>query len=163
MIFLVTTGAILPFIDKVGRRMLLLSGAIICMALHFGIAAIMATRGHYVDSVNDNANLRWEIAGAPGKGVIACSYIFTGVYGLTWVSLLLFWVQIFGHGVDIRNRHLQHGFTPLRFSLSNIVRKEWDSLQPGTGSLTLHWRILLPRLSPISSGRRTSFLVYFAP
>lgn len=95
MIFLVTTGAILPFVDKIGRRMLLLSGAILCMALHFAIAATMATRGHYVDSVNGNENLRWQIAGAPGKGVIACSYIFTGIYGLTWVSLLvLFLVHI---------------------------------------------------------------------
>ena len=46
----------------------------------------MATYGHHADSVNGNANLRWVIAGAPGKAVIACSYIFTGIYGLTWVS-----------------------------------------------------------------------------
>lgn len=65
--------------------MLLLSGAILCMALHYAIAGTMATYGHYADSVNGNDNLRWVIAGAPGKGVIACSYIFTGVYGLTWV------------------------------------------------------------------------------
>lgn len=88
MIFLVTTGAILPFIDRVGRRKLLLSGAVLCMALHFAIAGTMATHGHYVDSVNGNANLRWEISGAPGKAVIACSYLFTAVYGLTWVSPL---------------------------------------------------------------------------
>lgn len=55
------------------------------MALHYAIAGTMATYGHYADSVNGNENLRWVIAGAPGKGVIACSYIFTGIYGLTWV------------------------------------------------------------------------------
>lgn len=65
--------------------MLLLSGSILCMALHYAIAGTMATYGHYADSVNGNENLRWVIAGSPGKAVIACSYIFTGIYGLTWV------------------------------------------------------------------------------
>lgn len=87
VIFLVTTGAILPYIDRIGRRMLMLSGAVICMVLHFTIAGIMASEGHYVDEVNGNSNLRWEIAGAAGKGVIACSYIFVGIYGLTWAPV----------------------------------------------------------------------------
>lgn len=84
MIFLVTTGAILPFIDRIGRRTLLLSGSIICCCLHFIIAADMATLGHHVDEVNGNDSLKWEINGAPGKAMIAMSYIFVGVYGLTW-------------------------------------------------------------------------------
>ncbi|KAI9045965.1 sugar porter family MFS transporter [Aspergillus affinis] len=84
VIFLVTTGVILPYIDRIGRRLLLLSGSVLCLALHFAIAGIMATYGHPVDSIDGNENLRWSIAGAPGKGVIACSYIFVGVYGFTW-------------------------------------------------------------------------------
>ncbi|EDP49120.1 hypothetical protein ACP6JC_000668 [Aspergillus fumigatus] len=84
VIFLVTTGVILPYIDRIGRRLLLLSGSIICMALHYAIAGIMATYGNPVDEIDGNKNLRWEIKGAPGKGVIACSYIFVGIYGLTW-------------------------------------------------------------------------------
>ncbi|KAH2539008.1 hypothetical protein KXW97_005365 [Aspergillus fumigatus] len=84
VIFLVTTGVILPHIDRIGRRLLLLSGSIICMALHYAIAGIMATYGNPVDEIDGNKNLRWEIKGAPGKGVIACSYIFVGIYGLTW-------------------------------------------------------------------------------
>ncbi len=86
VIFLVTTGSILPFVDRLGRRPLLLSGAVICMALHFTIAGIMASLGHHVDQVDGNTNLRWEIGGAPGKAVISCSYIFVAVYGFTWVS-----------------------------------------------------------------------------
>lgn len=35
VIFLVTTGLMLPFIDRIGRRQLLIGGAIICMILHF--------------------------------------------------------------------------------------------------------------------------------
>ena len=44
----------------------------------------MATYGQPVDNVFGNENLKLSITGAPGKTVIALSYIFTGVYGLTW-------------------------------------------------------------------------------
>lgn len=85
VIFLVTTGIMLPRVDRIGRRPLLLFGSIACMACHFAIAGLMANYGHYVSEVNGNSNLRWSIDGAPAKGVIACSYIFVGFYGLTWV------------------------------------------------------------------------------
>ncbi len=55
------------------------------MILHYCIAAVMATEGWHVDSVGENENLKWEVTGAPGKAVIALSYIFVGVYGATWV------------------------------------------------------------------------------
>lgn len=102
VIFLVTTGLMLPFIDRIGRRQLLIGGAIICMILHFSktaffptlnssqltsrlaTAGVMATYGQPVDNVFGNENLKLSITGAPGKTVIALSYIFTGIYGLTW-------------------------------------------------------------------------------
>ncbi|KAG9251105.1 general substrate transporter [Emericellopsis atlantica] len=84
VIFLVTTGAILPIIDRVGRRKLLLVGAVICAVLHFATGAVMAVHGHHVTNVDGNYNLKWSITGAPAKGVIAMCYIFVGVYGLTW-------------------------------------------------------------------------------
>jgi len=87
VIFLVTTGIILPYIDRVGRRTLLLIGAISSLILHFTIAGVMATQGHHVDSVKGNDNLKWEVNGAPGKAVIALSYIFVGVYGFTWAPV----------------------------------------------------------------------------
>lgn len=59
VIFLVTTGVILPYIDRIGRRLLLLSGSIICMALHYAIAGIMATYGNPVDEIDGNKNLRF--------------------------------------------------------------------------------------------------------
>jgi hypothetical protein len=40
----VTTGCVLPFIDRIGRRTLLLIGAVSSMILHYSIAAIMATQ-----------------------------------------------------------------------------------------------------------------------
>ena len=79
----------LPIIDRVGRRVLLIAGAITCMICHAVIAGVMATRGHAVSSVNGNSNLTWEIKGSSGMAVIAFSYIFVGIYGLTWVCAAL--------------------------------------------------------------------------
>ncbi|KAJ0299615.1 hypothetical protein COL5a_000138 [Colletotrichum fioriniae] len=87
VIFLVTTGAILPIIDRLGRRPLLIGGAIICCIIHFTTGAVMKVHGNPVDSVNGDDNLKWEVTGAPAKGVIALSYIFVGVYGLTWAPI----------------------------------------------------------------------------
>ncbi|KAL1870004.1 hypothetical protein VTK73DRAFT_2847 [Phialemonium thermophilum] len=84
VIFLVTTGGMLPIIDRIGRRWLLVVGAIICMILHFATGAIMVSYGHHVDSVDGNDILKWEISGRPAKAIIALAYIFVGVYGLTW-------------------------------------------------------------------------------
>lgn len=83
-IFVITTGGMLPIMDRVGRRFLLLSGAAICCVLHFTSGAVMGTKGHHVDSVDNNPILTWEISGPPATAVIAMAYIFVGIYGLTW-------------------------------------------------------------------------------
>ena len=102
----------LPLIDRVGRRMLLLVGAVLCMAIHFIIAAVMATKGHAVPNVDGNSNLTWEIKGSAGMAVIAFSYIFTGVYGFTWVCRS-WW--LFSAPTD-SNRPPLRGSTPQKFS-----------------------------------------------
>lgn len=62
-------------------------GAIIACILHFIVGALMASYGHKVDSIDGNSILTWEIEStSAAKGVIACCYIFVGVYGITWVS-----------------------------------------------------------------------------
>lgn len=88
VIFLVTTGGVLPIIDRFGRRPLLIYGALICCVLHFVVGAIMATYGQHVSSVDGNENLRLEITDtSAAKGIIACCYIFVGVYGATWAPV----------------------------------------------------------------------------
>lgn len=65
-------------------------GAIIACVLHFIVGALMASYGHQVDSIDGNEILTWEIEStSAAKGVIACCYIFVGVYGITWVSFAL--------------------------------------------------------------------------
>ncbi|KAH7322714.1 putative xylose permease [Stachybotrys elegans] len=87
VIFLVTTGGILPFIDRLSRRWLLIGGAIICCIIHSSTAAIMATRGYAVDNIDGNEILTWVVTGAPATAIVALSYIFVGVYGLTWAPV----------------------------------------------------------------------------
>jgi membrane protease YdiL (CAAX protease family) len=48
----VTTGIVLPFIDRLGRRWLLIIGAAICGVLHFTSGAVMAVHGYPVESVD---------------------------------------------------------------------------------------------------------------
>jgi len=84
VIFLVTTGVMLFLIDRVGRRWILLVGAVLSGIIHFVTAAIMAVYGRPVDRIGDNENLKWAIEGAPSLAVIALAYIFVGIYGLAW-------------------------------------------------------------------------------
>jgi hypothetical protein len=61
--------------------------------LHPNFQALLATHGHYVDSVNGDSNVRWTIdGGSYSKGVIASSYLFIAAYGLTWAPAA--WVYI---------------------------------------------------------------------
>lgn len=65
-------------------------GAIIACLLHFIVGALMASYGHAVASIDGNEILTWEIEStSAAKGVIALCYIFVGVYGVTWVSLVI--------------------------------------------------------------------------
>ena len=87
VIFLVTTGGILPIIDRVGRRKLLLGGAVVSAIIHYATAGVMAVHGYPIKDKPGMDNLTWAIEGAASKGVIAMSYIFVGVYGLTWAPV----------------------------------------------------------------------------
>ena len=82
VIFLVTTGTLLVVIDRVGRRPLLMGGAVICGLLHFITGAVMAVYGREVDSVDGNPILKWELDEGPeARAVIALAFIFVGIYG----------------------------------------------------------------------------------
>ncbi|KAH8123484.1 general substrate transporter [Trichoderma asperelloides] len=82
VIFLVTTGGVLFVIDRMGRRWLLIVGAIICGIIHFTVGAVMAVYGHHVDNVDGIDILKWQISGPPAKAVIALCYIFVGI---SWI------------------------------------------------------------------------------
>uniref|UniRef100_L2GCW1 MFS glucose n=1 Tax=Colletotrichum fructicola (strain Nara gc5) TaxID=1213859 RepID=L2GCW1_COLFN len=77
VIFLVTTGAILPIIDRLGRPPHRRSHHLLYHPFHH----------RRLDSVDGNDILKWSIQGPPAKAVIALCYIFVGVYGLTWAPI----------------------------------------------------------------------------
>lgn len=87
VIFLVTTAVTLAFIDKTGRRPLLIGGGIAMGALNFAVAGLMASKGHSVTNVDGNYNIKWQVGGSYAKGVIACTYIFVAFYGFTWAPV----------------------------------------------------------------------------
>jgi hypothetical protein len=151
----------LPYIDRIGRRPLLLTGAVTCMVIHFVIAGVMASRGHSVTNVNGNYNLTWSIKGSSGMTVIAFSYIFTGIYGFTWVWTT-FKSSKFSVIVTRDNRHRSDGSMHPKFFHSSTVLRALVYLPRQIGSSTLHWLTLSHQHSTISSGKHTSFLEYFA-
>lgn len=86
VIFLVTTGITLVFIEKTGRRNLFIYGGILCAALNFAVGGLMAAHGNPVEM--EDSNINWVVHGPPASGIIACSYLFVAVYGFTWVCTL---------------------------------------------------------------------------
>ncbi|KKO96434.1 hypothetical protein THAR02_11465 [Trichoderma harzianum] len=79
VIFLVTTGGVLFVIDRMGRRWLLIVGALICGVIHFVVGAIMAVYGHHVNSVD---GVTW----APGAWIY-CGEVFPLKYRAKGVGL----------------------------------------------------------------------------
>jgi hypothetical protein len=92
VIFLVTTVVTLACIDRIGRRPLFIYGGILMGALNFAVGGLMANFGHPMDEVAGNPNIVWQVTGAPAKGIIACTYIFVGIYGLTWAPVT--WIYV---------------------------------------------------------------------
>jgi hypothetical protein len=46
---------------------------------------LLATHGYPVSSVDGDSNIVWTMnPGSFSKGVIACSFLFIAIYGLTW-------------------------------------------------------------------------------
>ncbi|KAF2492482.1 high affinity glucose transporter [Lophium mytilinum] len=86
VINVVMTIFALVFIDRWGRRGPLIIGATLMSIWMYANAGLMATYGKPapkggVDNVPEES---WQIAGAPAKAVIACTYLFVASYAPTW-------------------------------------------------------------------------------
>ncbi|EGV62378.1 general substrate transporter [Yamadazyma tenuis ATCC 10573] len=93
VLFVVATIPSLYFLDKFGRRPVLLVGAAVMMGLHFAVGAILAVYANPVDNIDGDDTLKLEIPDsrkAAAKGVIACCYLFVCAFGTSWGTCI--WV-----------------------------------------------------------------------
>ncbi|QSZ33651.1 hypothetical protein DSL72_005219 [Monilinia vaccinii-corymbosi] len=96
-IFILGTAATFFFIDKTGRRPLLIYGALgmgICM---FAVGGILGSYGTYLpNGLDGNLSVRIQVSGSPAYAVIAFCYILVLLYSLTlapiaWVYAAEIW------------------------------------------------------------------------
>ncbi|KAI8632369.1 general substrate transporter [Xylariaceae sp. FL1651] len=83
-LFIVFTTVMFFFIDRTGRRTLLIVGAIGMGICHFIIGGVLGTYSEQVPGgVAGNANVTFKVAGMPSHAIIAFSYLLIIIYALT--------------------------------------------------------------------------------
>lgn len=95
-LFVIFTTIMFFYIDKVGRRGLLIYGALAMAACHFVVGGILSTGEIVPGGVNGNPNVLIEVSGSKANTVIAFSYLLIIVYALTlapvaWVYAAEVW------------------------------------------------------------------------
>lgn len=85
IINVVMTVPALLYVDRIGRRPVLLVGAFLMAVFLFINAALFAvySRAPYPGEFASAAE-SMAITGAPAKAVIACTYLFVACYAPTW-------------------------------------------------------------------------------
>ncbi|KAI5955657.1 HGT1 [Candida jiufengensis] len=93
-----TIPALLLF-DKVGRRPLLIGGALMMMCWQFGLAGTLGARSvPWPDSGNESVNIRIpENDKTASNGAIACCYLFVCSFASTWgVGIWVYCSEVWG-------------------------------------------------------------------
>lgn len=142
----------LLFIDRWGRRPLLLWGGILMALWLFIVGGVMGAYGNPVPSIQGNANLTWQVTGPPSKAVIACTYLFVATFAPTWGPTA--WVYV-SEIFPLKYRAKANGLCAATNCMIHFVYSFWRQ-----GLLTLRLRSsFLPR-SRISNGRPTLSLAF---
>lgn len=96
-LFIIFSSIMFFFVDKIGRRTLLVWGAISMAFCHFVVGGVLGFHYTYVpDGVEGNANVTMRVEGSPAYTVIAFSYLLIICYALTlapicWVYAAEVW------------------------------------------------------------------------
>ena len=96
-LFIVFTGAIFFFIDRTGRRPLLIYGALGMGICQFVVGGVLGSYGTYVPGgVQGNLNVIVQVTGGPAHTIIAFAYLLIIIYALSlapvaWVYAAEVW------------------------------------------------------------------------
>jgi len=82
-LFIIFTGVMFFYVDKVGRRPVLIWGAIGMGTCHMIVAGLLSMGEVIPGGVNGNENVPILLTGSPAYAVIAFSYMLIIVYALT--------------------------------------------------------------------------------
>jgi MFS family permease len=83
-LFIIFSSIMFFFVDRIGRRTLLIYGALAMAFCHFVVGGILGAHGVNVPGgVNGDANVLIKVTGSPAYTVIAFSYLLIIVYALT--------------------------------------------------------------------------------
>lgn len=90
----------LYFMDKLGRRPVLLTGAAFMMAWQFAIGGLLATYSEPVDNLGGNETVKIRVPpehNDAAKGVIACCYLFVVSFACSWgVCCWVYCAEVWG-------------------------------------------------------------------
>lgn len=95
-LFIIFTTFIFFYIDKTGRRPLLIYGAIAMGVCHFVVGGVLSAGVYVPGGVDGNANVVIKVTGAKAHTVIAFAYLLIIFYALTlapvaWVYAAEVW------------------------------------------------------------------------
>lgn len=99
----VTTVPALYFMDKFGRRPVLLTGAALMMAFQYAVAGLLATYSTPVEHPKPSDTVRIDIQGhkSAAKGIIACCYLFVVSFACSWgVCIWVYCAEVWGDNVS---------------------------------------------------------------
>ncbi|KAF1817321.1 general substrate transporter [Eremomyces bilateralis CBS 781.70] len=83
-LFIIFTSIMFFFVDKIGRRTLLVYGAIAMGICHIVVGSVLGARYTYVpEGVGGNLNVLMKVSGGASSTVIAFSYLLIIAYALT--------------------------------------------------------------------------------
>ncbi|KAH9865693.1 hypothetical protein J1614_009280 [Plenodomus biglobosus] len=107
-LFIIFSSIMFFFVDKIGRRTLLVWGAITMGFCHFVVGGLLGANYTYVpEGVQGDKNVVMLVRGAPANTVIAFSYLLIIIYALTlapicWVYAAEVWsLETRGWGMGI--------------------------------------------------------------
>lgn len=86
VINVIMTIPALIWMDRFGRRPVLLVGSTLMMTWLFANAGLLASYGHAAPpgGIGGIPAASWEVGGPASKAVIACSYLFVASFAVTW-------------------------------------------------------------------------------